>query len=709
MVFARSASAGMLTARYSYSATPGPRYRAPEATFTRPDGRRPTSRSSAASRVRRGRRADRRAPPGRAPGPAACTTDRCALRAGEARCRPAAATAARRPRRGSTATTAGNSDPCARCTVTAQPCARSPTDAGRHLDRPGAGEGHHQRRASRAAVTTPTSPLAKPSSRWLAVATTRSPTSKPPTSPVARVEPGLERGVQRDRARPGPRCTGVTTCTSADAMPSARGIESQTSCTVRCAASPASRAGTTTTSCRRSGSTGGQLAAAHRGRQPRDRAALGLPVQRRQLGHRDGAAVDEVAEHPAGADRGQLRGVADEQQVAAVGARLEQRGGQLGVEHGRLVDDDDVLVERPVGVALEPPASARSPAPARRAAGAASSPAASHSSSSRFAARPVGAASATDCPRADASRTSAATVRLLPVPGPAGQHATRRARARPRPPGAAPRRAPGPPPGRPTASATGSATASSRATPSATACSADGVPRQRQQAVLAVHPLVVERGGQRRVRVGGALGPHSGGDVLGGQAGVAVAGGPDEHVRDERPAAPRVVGPGVGQQRPGEHVGVAQLHVRPARAAATGRARAPRRCRRRGGARQGRRAGPAGRRARSRAATSYASCAAKKDVTRRSARLPSIWGTRRSPATDTSAGHTTPAAGSAAAVVRPSPGHRPASAKAAKTGSGVDARGSAATTASSGASGVPNRSSAQSSRSSDDQRAIDSG
>ena len=51
---------------------------------------------------------------------------------------------------------------------------------------------------------------------------------------------------------------------------------------------------------------------------------------------------------------GKLRGVADEQKVGSVRARLEQGFGEFDVEHRGLVDNDDVLVEWRLGVAGEP-------------------------------------------------------------------------------------------------------------------------------------------------------------------------------------------------------------------------------------------------------------------------------------------------------------------------------------------------------------------
>ncbi len=158
-----------------------------------------------------------------------------------------------------------------------------------------------------------------------------------------------------------------------------------------------------------------QLAGPDRGGQPGDRAAGGLPVERGQLDHRDGPGLDQVGQHPARPDRGQLGRVADEQQVGAVGAGLQQRGGQLDVEHARLVDDDQLGVQRPLLAPGEPTGAALgAEQPVQRGRGRRVLP----SSSSRLAARPVGAASATARPCFSASRTSAATVRLLPVPGP---------------------------------------------------------------------------------------------------------------------------------------------------------------------------------------------------------------------------------------------------------------------------------------------------
>ena len=97
-----------------------------------------------------------------------------------------------------------------------------------------------------------------------------------------------------------------------------------------------------------------QLAGVDPARALDDQRARRLPVDGGQVHARDDAAVDEIGEHAAGADRRQLVGVADEQDVAVAG-RAEERVGELEREHRRLVDDDEVVVvrERVVLVALE--------------------------------------------------------------------------------------------------------------------------------------------------------------------------------------------------------------------------------------------------------------------------------------------------------------------------------------------------------------------
>ena len=86
-----------------------------------------------------------------------------------------------------------------------------------------------------------------------------------------------------------------------------------------------------------------------------DEGARRLAVDRGQVDARRRVALDQVGEHAARADRRQLVGVADEQDVAVAGG-AEQRVGELEREHRRLVDDHelDIVRERIVLVAQEP-------------------------------------------------------------------------------------------------------------------------------------------------------------------------------------------------------------------------------------------------------------------------------------------------------------------------------------------------------------------
>ncbi len=160
-------------------------------------------------------------------------------------------------------------------------------------------------------VTTPTSPLANPSSRWLAVAQTRSPTSKLPMGP----SPGLRAAFNARFSATvpaGPRCTGVTTWTSAGEMSKVSG----------------DRVGHELDNppCRRFAAGRGhhhdlasrivdlgQLTAPNFGGEPRDRATFGLAMQNGQLGGRDRRwSRGSSPSTPPGADRRELNRVADQ-------------------------------------------------------------------------------------------------------------------------------------------------------------------------------------------------------------------------------------------------------------------------------------------------------------------------------------------------------------------------------------------------------------
>ena len=77
-----------------------------------------------------------------------------------------------------------------------------------------------------------------------------------------------------------------------------------------------------------------------------DQRARGLAEDLGQRGHRDATGRQQIAEHPPRADGRQLVGVAHEQDVGALADRGEERPGQPHVEHRRLVDDEEVGVDR---------------------------------------------------------------------------------------------------------------------------------------------------------------------------------------------------------------------------------------------------------------------------------------------------------------------------------------------------------------------------
>src|SRR5690606_32864509 len=68
-----------------------------------------------------------------------------------------------------------------------------------------------------------------------------------------------------------------------------------------------------------------------------DAGLLGLAEDLREPYAGDGGGGEQVAQHLAGADGGQLVDVADEQQVGAGRDRLDELVGEQQVEHGRLV------------------------------------------------------------------------------------------------------------------------------------------------------------------------------------------------------------------------------------------------------------------------------------------------------------------------------------------------------------------------------------
>ncbi len=91
-----------------------------------------------------------------------------------------------------------------------------------------------------------------------------------------------------------------------------------------------------------------------------DDAALGrLAEHLDEPHHRHRARIDDVGQHLARADRGQLIDIADQDQRRAVGQRPQHRAHQRHVDHRGLVDHQEVAVERRRLVAAEAAAAHR--------------------------------------------------------------------------------------------------------------------------------------------------------------------------------------------------------------------------------------------------------------------------------------------------------------------------------------------------------------
>ena len=159
--------------------------------------------------------------------------------------------------------------------------------------------------------------------------------------------------------------------------------------------------------------------------QPGDGTALGLAVQRGQLGAR-GRRRRRRGRRAPGRRRSTAAALASPTNTRCVPSGIKHRAALLGefhVQHRGLIDDDHrrrpaanrhrarTLRRTTARPLLMPGLGAEQSVHAWIAGE-------SHSSSSRLAARPVGAASAMRWLRTRASATTAATVRLLPVPGP---------------------------------------------------------------------------------------------------------------------------------------------------------------------------------------------------------------------------------------------------------------------------------------------------
>ena len=81
-----------------------------------------------------------------------------------------------------------------------------------------------------------------------------------------------------------------------------------------------------------------------------DARPLGLAEDLGQADPRDALGGEQVAQDFAGADRGELVDVADEQQMRSVGDRLDQLVGQDHVHHRALIDHDQVGIQGVVAV-----------------------------------------------------------------------------------------------------------------------------------------------------------------------------------------------------------------------------------------------------------------------------------------------------------------------------------------------------------------------
>ena len=84
-----------------------------------------------------------------------------------------------------------------------------------------------------------------------------------------------------------------------------------------------------------------------------DQAPLGLAEDLGRGAPPRPPGADEVGEHAPGPDRRELVDVAHQDQPAVVRHRLEHVVGEDRVEHGRLVDDQQVAGERVLAVAVE--------------------------------------------------------------------------------------------------------------------------------------------------------------------------------------------------------------------------------------------------------------------------------------------------------------------------------------------------------------------
>jgi len=86
-----------------------------------------------------------------------------------------------------------------------------------------------------------------------------------------------------------------------------------------------------------------------------DLALCSLPEYLVKPCDRHDAARDDICEGLTGPDRGQLIDIADEEHGRMVGHRLQQRIHQRHVDHGGLVDHEEITVERAFLIPAEAP------------------------------------------------------------------------------------------------------------------------------------------------------------------------------------------------------------------------------------------------------------------------------------------------------------------------------------------------------------------
>ena len=99
----------------------------------------------------------------------------------------------------------------------------------------------------------------------------------------------------------------------------------------------------------------GQLTVVDSVRVDHDPANRRLAEHRAQAGDRNRAGSDDVRQHLARPDGGQLIDVADENERRRIGHRAHQGVHEMDVDHGSFIDDQDLAFERRPGIAAEAP------------------------------------------------------------------------------------------------------------------------------------------------------------------------------------------------------------------------------------------------------------------------------------------------------------------------------------------------------------------